>query len=80
MVVFSLQTFINTFYYVQSSGRIRLAAPAGRPRQTALTRWRKRMAAGGWPLCPTVGGVVGEAVRRLQLPTDTGRPRRPPDG
>jgi hypothetical protein len=30
MVVFSLQTFINTFFYVQSSGRARRAAPTGR--------------------------------------------------
>jgi hypothetical protein len=31
IVVFSLQTFINTFFYVQSSGRARRAALAGRP-------------------------------------------------
>jgi hypothetical protein len=34
MVVFSLQTFINTFFYVQSSGRARRAAPTGQPRRT----------------------------------------------
>jgi hypothetical protein len=50
MVVFSLQKFINTFFYVQSSGRVRRAAPAGRPRRTASAGRRKRMATSphGW--------------------------------
>jgi hypothetical protein len=62
MVVFSLQTFINTFFYVQSSGRARRTAQAdGGSRR---------------PLRPTVGGAVGEAVRRSRLPTATGRPKR----
>jgi hypothetical protein len=80
MVVFSLQTFINTFFYVQSSGRARRAALAGWPRRTASAGLKKRTAAGGRPLCPTVGGAVVEAVRWLRLPTATGRPCCPPGG
>jgi hypothetical protein len=66
MVVFSLQTFINTFYYVQSSGRARQAAPAGRPKRTATPPH-------GWR-------AVGEDVCWSRLPTNTGWPCRLPGG
>jgi hypothetical protein len=60
MVVFSLQTFINTFFYVQSNGRTRRAAPAGQPKRMTSAERRKRTATpphgwrGGRRGCPPV--------------------------
>jgi hypothetical protein len=71
MVVFSLQTFINTFFYVQSSGWARQAAPVRRPKQMASAGQRKRTAANGQPLRPTGCGY--------QLPPD-GLSVHPADG